>query len=270
VRRRAKHASFAKHHAGHLNTPRLVADATGTTVWRWDQAEPFGNNPADEDPDANSVAFDLPLRLPGQRYDAETGLHYNYFRDYDPSLGRYGESDPIGLRAGLNTYAYVLGNPLLNVDPEGLDVTLICRAVDWTNNRYSHCYVHVTCPEERIDEVLSFFGKFPWGIGGWPSVGFKSSASSMDGGEMRDNPAAPNQQRFPINPAGPNCDCRCEKEVIARFYQAPAVQSYGGTASNSNTFAQNLVSSPSCGTSWPPGAPTNAVGTLPISAGRIR
>jgi len=98
--------------ADHLNTPRLVADATGTTVWRWDQAEPFGNNPADEDPDANSVAFDLPLRLPGQYFDKETNLHYNYFRDYDPSLGRYEESDPIGLRGGLNTYAYVQGSPV--------------------------------------------------------------------------------------------------------------------------------------------------------------
>ena len=50
--------------AKHLNTPRLVADATGMTVWRWDQQEPFGANPANEDPDGNSVAFDLPLRLP--------------------------------------------------------------------------------------------------------------------------------------------------------------------------------------------------------------
>jgi RHS repeat-associated protein len=107
-------------HADHLNTPRLVADAAGTTVWRWDQAEPFGSNPADEDPDANSVAFDLPLRLPGQRYDAETGLHYNYFRDYDPSLGIYKQSDLVGLRAGLNTYAYVNGNPILHADPFGL------------------------------------------------------------------------------------------------------------------------------------------------------
>jgi len=89
-------------------------------VWRWDQAEPFGNNPADEDPDANSVAFDLPLRLPGQRYDAETALHYNYFRDYDPTIGRYGESDLIGLRGGLNTYAYVNGRPLSAIDLRGL------------------------------------------------------------------------------------------------------------------------------------------------------
>jgi RHS repeat-associated protein len=104
----------------YLNTPRLVANQAGQTVWRWDQAEPFGNNPADEDPDANLVAFDLPLRLPGQRYDAETALHYNYFRDYDPSLGRYGESDPIGLKGGLNTYAYVGSRPLRVVDPFGL------------------------------------------------------------------------------------------------------------------------------------------------------
>jgi RHS repeat-associated protein len=112
-------------HADHLNTPRLVADATGTTVWRWDQAEPFGANPVDEDPDANSVAFDLPLRLPGQRYDAETALHYNYFRDYDPSIGRYGESDLIGLKGGLNSYAYVHGSPISAFDPLGLKLVKI-------------------------------------------------------------------------------------------------------------------------------------------------
>jgi RHS repeat-associated protein len=118
-------------HADHLNTPRLVADATGTTVWRWDQQEPFGNNPADENP-SGLGAFDLPLRLPGQRYDKETGLHYNYFRDYDPSIGRYGESDPIGLRGGLNTYAYVGGQPLGLIDVQGLIVTNR-RPPHWTS-----------------------------------------------------------------------------------------------------------------------------------------
>jgi RHS repeat-associated protein len=101
-----------------LNTPRLVADSTGTTVWRWDQAEPFGNNVPDENPSGLGT-FDLPLRLPGQYYDKETNLHYNYFRDYDPSIGRYGESDPIGLLGGLNTYAYVGSRPLTLVDPTG-------------------------------------------------------------------------------------------------------------------------------------------------------
>ena len=75
---------------------------------------------ADENP-SGLGAFDLPLRFRGQRYDAETGLHYNYYRDFDPSLGIYKQSDPIGLRGGLNTYAYVAGQPLTAVDPYGLN-----------------------------------------------------------------------------------------------------------------------------------------------------
>jgi RHS repeat-associated protein len=92
-----------------------VADSAGTTVWRWDQQEPFGVNVPDENPSGLGT-FDLPLRLPGQRYDQETGLHYNYYRDYDPSLGRYGESDPIGLEGGIDTYAYGLMNSLSFID----------------------------------------------------------------------------------------------------------------------------------------------------------
>ena len=88
-------------------------------MWRWDQGEPFGDSPVDETP-SGLGAFDLPLRLPGQYYDAESGLHYNYFRDYNPSIARYGESDPIGLRAGLNSFLYVTANPLRNFDDSGL------------------------------------------------------------------------------------------------------------------------------------------------------
>jgi RHS repeat-associated protein len=62
-----------------------------------------------------------PIRiLPGQYYDAETGLNYNYYRDYDPTIGRYIESDPIGLQGGLNMYGYVGGNPIGDSDQEGL------------------------------------------------------------------------------------------------------------------------------------------------------
>ncbi len=103
----------------HLDAPRLVADATGTTVWRWDQQEPFGVNVPDENP-SGLGAFDLPLRLPGQYYDKESNVAYNMARSYDLGIGRYIESDPVGLAAGLNTYSYVQGNPISYTDPLGL------------------------------------------------------------------------------------------------------------------------------------------------------
>jgi RHS repeat-associated protein len=88
-------------------------------VWRWDQAEPFGVNVPDENP-SGVGAFEFPLRFAGQYFDKEDNLVYNYYRDYDPSIGRYGESDPIGLRGGINTYSYVSSNPLKLKDPSGL------------------------------------------------------------------------------------------------------------------------------------------------------
>jgi RHS repeat-associated protein len=88
-------------------------------VWRWD-SEPFGTSPANEDPDGDGRRVTYNLRFPGQYFDAETGLHQNYFRDYEPAVGRYTTSDPIGLEGGLNTYAYVSANPLLFSDPLGL------------------------------------------------------------------------------------------------------------------------------------------------------
>jgi RHS repeat-associated protein len=106
-------------HPDHLNTPRMIADSAGTTVWKWDQQEPFGSTLPNDNP-SGLGAFDFPLRLPGQYYDQETALHYNIMRDYDPSIGRYVEGDPIGLAGGISIYAYVLANPLLHTDIAGL------------------------------------------------------------------------------------------------------------------------------------------------------
>ncbi|WP_460242364.1 RHS repeat-associated core domain-containing protein, partial [Aurantivibrio infirmus] len=97
-------------HADHLNTPRIATNQNQTEVWNW-QSDAFGVGAADLDPDGDSNLTRVALRFPGQYYDEETGLHYNYFRDYDPGLGRYIESDPIGLMGGINTFGYVGGNP---------------------------------------------------------------------------------------------------------------------------------------------------------------
>jgi RHS repeat-associated protein len=109
----------------HLGTPRAVVDMANRMHWRWDHASPFGATQPDESFVQNNVTLPhqrlrMNLRFPGQQYDVETGLHYNYFRDYEPETGRYLQSDPIGLGGGINTYAYVGGNPLRHSDPRGL------------------------------------------------------------------------------------------------------------------------------------------------------
>lgn len=103
----------------HLGTPLAVTDWNKQIVWKATY-DPFGAATVNSDPDGNGQPFTLNLRFPGQYYDVESGLYYNYFRDYDPATGRYLQPDPIGLAGGISTYGYVGGNPLGNVDSLGL------------------------------------------------------------------------------------------------------------------------------------------------------
>ncbi len=109
-------------HGDHLGTPRVATNEGNVVVWRnLPTSEPFGMALPEEDPDGDGRATVINLRFPGQYFDRETELHYNYFRDhYFPELGRYGQSDPIGLAGGINTYGYVGGSPVSFVDPLGL------------------------------------------------------------------------------------------------------------------------------------------------------
>ncbi len=109
-------------HTDHLNTPRVLTNQAQQAVWRWENQEPFGKSLPEENPSGLGT-FTFNLRFPGQYFDAETGLFYNYFRDYDPQTGRYVQSDPIGLAGGINPYVYVNLNPLSFRDPLGLEIS---------------------------------------------------------------------------------------------------------------------------------------------------
>ncbi|MCG3171771.1 MAG: hypothetical protein CALGDGBN_03428 [Pseudomonadales bacterium] len=106
-------------HTDRQAMPRLATNAAATVVWRF-EARAFGEGGAQTDPDGDGTAVNVRLRYPGQYFDSESGLFDNYLRDYDPSTGRYIESDLVGLAGGLNTYTYANGNPLRFTDPYGL------------------------------------------------------------------------------------------------------------------------------------------------------
>ena len=105
-------------HTDHLDTPRAITNNVGSTVWKWDNIDPFGKNAP------TNLGIDFNLRFSGQYSDSETGLFYNYFRYYNPIIGRYIQPDPIGLAGGFDLYAYVGQNPINFVDPLGLKADL--------------------------------------------------------------------------------------------------------------------------------------------------
>ncbi len=114
-------------HDDRLGAPQRVTDKSQKTVWSADY-EPFGALNAATSQTSTALQN---LRLPGQELDMETGLHHNGFRDYAPGLGRYLQSDPVGIVGGTNTYAYGSGNPLRFADPLGLcDLPDLIKWVD--------------------------------------------------------------------------------------------------------------------------------------------
>ena len=114
----------------HLGTPRVVIDPVrDVAIWDWsNKSEVFGNQIPSADPDGDGVAFELALRFPGQQATDVSGLFYNYQREYDPAVGRYSQSDPIGLKGGISAYAYVDSNPTIATDPKGLAKKRACVA----------------------------------------------------------------------------------------------------------------------------------------------
>jgi RHS repeat-associated protein len=123
-------------HTDHLGTPRRLTQANGQAAWQWaysaygDEAPTLGAKRfTNETTSPSTGATNIPpvrfnLRYPGQYFDEESGLHYNYFRSYDPRTGRYTQGDPIGLDGGWNRFSYAQQNPLFFTDPDGLQALL--------------------------------------------------------------------------------------------------------------------------------------------------
>ena len=152
-------------HTDHLGAVRRASDSdfslsfSQRQVWRW-ESDPFGTTAPLQDPDGNGVPTVINLRFPGQYYDAESGLHYNGHRYYDPKMGRYISSDPIGLSGGMNTYAYVGNNPLNYFDTNGLcpwcaAAALLVGAEGLNVYLESHSDAHNPCPADAPDCVRS-------------------------------------------------------------------------------------------------------------------
>lgn len=225
--------------ADHLNTPRFGYDDSKTLTWRW-ASDGFGNQLPSNDVDADGYQVNMNIRFPGQYADQESRLVYNWNRYYDPEIGRYVTSDPIGFNGGINTYGYTFQNPSMYIDPLGLEVTMNCRPLDsfLGSLGIKHCSVIVwhwevdECGNKKkvIDEQFSLsYGNSD--LSGSDDPTFVSDTNAFNSGNGNNDippPAGIPQNEFDKN----------VRDSGNNFTQGPYEPISGP---NSNTAADNII-----------------------------
>lgn len=140
-------------HTDHLGRPDFVSSPQQATVWKaYNYA--YGRSVQQDDIGGLNIGF------PGQYHDAESGLWYNGFRDYDATIGRYVQSDPLGQAAGGNTYAYAGGNPIMRVDQLGLKD---CECLSASFSEIRSQLPSKSVASQVSDGVASYIDGVAWG-----------------------------------------------------------------------------------------------------------
>jgi len=193
-------------HNDYLGTPVKMTDMFGIVVWTA-SFDPFGKAVVDEDVDGDGASIGMNVRFPGQYYDGESGLHYNYFRTYDPELGRYLTSDPIGLFGGINTYGYVFGNPNRYIDPQGLmgSISALHELGENSNNKQEAYNNYIKNPtNENLQKWMDADSATP----GTAANAVKESADAYYGRGLSDalKRLLPDRAKKIPNPEFPNND----------------------------------------------------------------
>ncbi len=216
------------YHNDHLGTPQILTNESGTVSWKAVYT-PFG------EAEISILTVENPFRLPGQYYDPETGLHYNYFRYYNPQIGRYITPDPIGLEGGINLFAYVDGNPLWFIDRLGLSVKF-CQGY-FNNHRYPHALACVT-----IQGITICAGLMP---AGKSIIGVIGNNTFYGPGEVRGEPYPGDkyckEMQIDDKCCGQDKYDACLKNKIKRALASDDQHFYGALTYNCVSWAKDVI-----------------------------
>ena len=247
-------------HTDHLYTPRLMTDNGAIVVWQL-ETRPFGDN------ENIAGSATLNIRFPGQYRDEEIGTNYNYFRTYRSQIGRYLETDPIGLAGGPNLYSYVSNAPTGNIDPLGLVVVIPPPVqphsdpdVPCTASTGGGCWnppaaaILFVCEEEGcgysprftvriLGTVYIYSGRFPYKGRSRTKDPTVVDASTAEAHEMEVhvNPSA-NAAKNALEPVeGMNFPTKPECERAARTAQKAAQDSFAAARERSRNLETRLL-----------------------------